>query len=140
MSFFVDANVVVYAASRSRYKRASLAVLTAIGDGAPGITSVMVLEEVWHLERSRRVPEIQGATDKALAVFERPLPVTGRVLRVAMELDVKGLGTADLIHVATCHESGIPDIVTADRAFDEAPGLRRVDPLDEPALDRLLNR
>jgi predicted nucleic acid-binding protein len=137
--FFVDANVVVYAASKGRYKRGSLAVLTAISDGVPGVTSVMALEEVWHLEHSGRVPEIEGATSKALDVFAAPLPATSRVLRAALQLDVKRLGTADRIHVATCHDAGITDIVTADRDFDEAPALRRVDPLDEVALDQLLN-
>jgi predicted nucleic acid-binding protein len=137
--FFVDANVVVYAASKGRYKPGSLAVVTAVSDGAPGVTSVMALEEVWHLERSGRVPEIEGATSKALDVFASPMPATSRVLRAALRLDVKGLGTADLIHVATCHDGGITDIVTADRGFDRAPGLRRIDPLDEVALDQLLN-
>jgi predicted nucleic acid-binding protein len=137
--FFVDANVVVYAASTSRYTRGSRAVLAAVRDGAPGVTSAMVLEEVWHLEHSRRVPDIEGTARDAIALFESPLPVTGQVLRAAIDLDVKRLGTADLIHVATCHVGGITDIVTADRGFDEAPGLRRVDPLDELALDRLLH-
>lgn len=136
--FFVDANVVVYAASHTRYKQSSLAVLTAVHTHGLGTTSVLALEEVWHLEHSGRVPEISGATTRALEVFQSPLPLTTRVLRATLALDVKGLGTADLIHVATCIDAGITDIVTADRAFDHAPGIRRIDPLDEVAIDRLL--
>lgn len=136
--FFVDANVVVYAASHTRYKPGSMTILTAVRNGAAGITSVLVLEEVWHLEQSGRVPQIVGATTRALEVFESPLPLTTPVLRAALALDVKGLGTADLIHVATCIDAGITDIVTADRAFDDVPGMRRVDPLDELAIDQLL--
>lgn len=137
--FFVDANVVVYSVSHSRYQRGSLAVMAAVRDGAPGVTSVMVLEEVWHLEQSGRIPDLEDTTKDALKIFDIVLPATRRVFTAAFELDVKGLGTADLVHVATCHDAGITDIVTADRAFDNAPGMRRIDPLDEVAIDQLLN-
>ncbi|HEX8804694.1 MAG TPA: type II toxin-antitoxin system VapC family toxin [Acidimicrobiales bacterium] len=136
--FFVDANVVVYASTDSRYRAGSLAVLEAVADGAAGTTSVAVLEEVWHLERSGRLPGIDGITAEALDVFWPPVPVTGPVLRAAMQLDVTGLGADDLVHVATCYGLGIRDVVTADRAFDAAPGLRRVDPLDGAAVRALL--
>jgi predicted nucleic acid-binding protein len=136
--FFVDANVIVYAASRTRYKRGSVTVLNAVARGASGVTSILALEEVWHLERSGRIPELNGTARDAHQLFRPTVPVTDSVLDAALDLDLKGLGTADLIHVATCHEAGITDIVTADRAFDDAPGIRRVDPVDELELDRLL--
>jgi hypothetical protein len=59
----------------------------------------------------------RGQGERRLTLVESPLPVTGQVLRA----------------------KPYQDIVTADRGFDEAPGLRRVDPLDELAVDQLLN-
>ena len=137
--FFVDANVIVYAASEGPYRDACVAVLEAVVDGAPGVTSVAVLEEVWHLERSGRLPGLLGTTDDALDVFWPPTSVTAPVLRAALRLDAAALGANDLVHVATCHDLGITDIVTADAAFDQAPRLRRVDPLDRRRLRRVLN-
>jgi predicted nucleic acid-binding protein len=135
--FFVDANVVIYAVSQSRYQSGALAVMAAVRDGAPGATSAMVLEEVWHLEQSGRIPCIEATARDAFEMFDTVLPVTAQVLATAFALDVKELGTADLIHVATCINAGITDIVTADRAFDRAPGIRRIDLLDEIAVEQL---
>jgi hypothetical protein len=38
------------------------------------------------------------------------------------------LAARDLIHVATCLQEGISDIVSPDRGFDAVPGIRRIDP------------
>ena len=38
------------------------------------------------------------------------------------------LAARDLIHVATCLQEGISDIVSPDRGFDMVPGIRRIDP------------
>jgi predicted nucleic acid-binding protein len=42
------------------------------------------------------------------------------------------------IHLATCLADGIETIVSADASFDPVPEIRRVDPLDETALAKLL--
>jgi predicted nucleic acid-binding protein len=42
------------------------------------------------------------------------------------------------VHAATCLVSGIPEILTADPGFDDVRELRRVDPLDEKGLRRIL--
>jgi predicted nucleic acid-binding protein len=42
------------------------------------------------------------------------------------------------MHAATCLVTGIPAILTADVGFDDVRRLRRVDPLDERGLQRLL--
>ena len=60
------------------------------------------------------------------------------VLDRAFELKVRGLGANDRVHVATCLVNGLDTVLTADRAFDSAPGLRRVDPADLAEVRLLL--
>lgn len=139
MAFFVDANVVVYAASEGPYRDPCRRVLEAVARGeADGRTSPAVLEEVWFLERSGRIGAVEGLTAHAYTIFSPLLPVTDEAFRLALELAAPGLGPADRLHVGTCLANGIAAIVTADASFEGLPGLRRVDPLDAPRLDRLL--
>jgi len=59
-------------------------------------------EEVWHLQLRGR-PRLKPLTaQKALTLFAPVLPVTHEIVRQALALDVKGLGSDDRIHVATC--------------------------------------
>jgi hypothetical protein len=139
MLFFVDANVVVYAATGGGHmKGACAAIMDAIGGGADARTSTAVLEEIWHFEISRRGGELTGLTRSAYTVFTPLLPVTDEVIALALDLNVRGIGANDRIHVATCLHNGIETIVTADADFDGIRGLRRVDPLDKRGISRLL--
>jgi predicted nucleic acid-binding protein len=56
----------------------------------------------------------------------------------ALRLDVKRLGSNDRIHLATALANGIDTIVSADSDFDHVRAIRRVDPLDDRAIARLL--
>jgi len=139
LTFFVDANVVLYAASRGEYRGPSLAILGAIAGGdAEGQTSVAVIEEVWHIERSGRAGPLDGLAEHAHSLFAPVLAVTDEVIHTALGLHAGDLGTNDRVHAATCIVNGISVIVTADRGFDAVPALRRIDPLDERALAPLL--
>lgn len=139
--FFVDTNVIVYAATDGPYRSAALAILAAIAEGrATGRTSTSVIEEVWHIEMSGRVGSVDGLARRAYQLFTPLLPVTDETMRAAMSLDVKRLGANDRVHAATCHEQGIEAIVTADGSFDQVPRLRRVDPLDARRVSALLRR
>lgn len=138
MTYFIDASVAVYAASEGDYRDACLDVLAAIADGADGRTSTAVLEEVWHLECSGRIPKLDGLAERMYRLFSPLLPVTDEVFVRALSIDVPQLGTNDRVHVSTCLVHGIETIVTADRGFDHAPRIRRVDPLDADARDALL--
>lgn len=137
MTFFVDANVVVYAATDGPYHDACATLLAAVAEGAAARTSTAVLEEVWHVELSGRVGDVTGLARRAHTLFTPLLPVTDEVFATALTLRHAGLGSNDRIHVATCALNGIDAIVSADRDFDEVRGLRRVDPLDERAVLRL---
>lgn len=138
MSFFVDADVIVYGTLDSPYRDACLEILAAVAEGeADGKTSTAALEEVWYLEWSGRVGAVNGLTRDAHALFAPLLPVGDDAFRLALELDVPSLGPNDRLHVATCDLAQIDVIVSADQGFDAVDGLRRVDPLDPDAPDVL---
>jgi uncharacterized protein len=138
VTFFVDANVIVYAAVDGEYRDACVGLLDAIVGGADGRTSAAVLEEVWHIERSGRLGPLEGLAERAHRIFSPLLPVTDEAFARALAIDAPRLGTNDRVHAGTCAAHEIVAIATADRGFDAAPGLRRVDPLDGAAVRRLL--
>lgn len=140
MTFFVDANVFIYAAVASEYRDSCLETLDSIASGdAKGRTSTAVLEEVWHLELSGRAGNLDGLAARAYTLMTPLLPVDDRAFRLALELDASGLGANDRLHVGTCLAQGLDTLLSADRAFDGAGGVRRVDPLDGGARRRLLS-
>lgn len=139
MAFFVDANVIVYAASEGRYRESCAELLRSITEGqADGRTSTAVLEEVWHVELSGRLERVEGLAVSAYAVLTPLLPVTDETVALALSLDGGPLGAYDRIHLATCRQHAIETIVSADADFDGVRGIRRVDPLDRRSLARLL--
>lgn len=141
-AFFIDTNVFVYAvAEDSPYLAAAAETMEALGAGrASAVTSVTVIEELWHHELRGRLPGLDGAADAAFTLMRPVLAVTEEIVAAAFDLKVRGLGANDRIHVATCHANGIDTVLTADRAFDDAPGLRRVDPADLAEVRTLLAR
>ncbi len=139
MTFFVDTNVIVYAATGGPYGDACLRLLDAVASGeADGRTSPAVLEEVWYLERSGRIGAVGGLAARAYAIFSPLLPVTDEAFRLALRVRASGVGPADRVHVGTCLAHGVETIVSADGAFSQVHGLRRVDPLDAPSVAQLL--
>jgi len=139
MTFFVDTNVVVYAATDGPYREPCLRVLEATARGAEARTSTAVLEEAWHVELSGRARDLTGLAANAYTVFTPLLAVTDDVVDAALRLRAAGIGANDRIHVATCALNGIDVIVSADTGFDSVRGIRRIDPLDARALKRLLD-
>jgi predicted nucleic acid-binding protein len=139
VTFFVDANIIIYSAVPSEQRDGSMRIIEAVGRGdIEGRTSTAALEEVWHAESTRRAGDINGLTGRAYAIFTPLLPVTDETFRIALSLEVPRLDTLDRVHAATCFANGIERIVSADKGFDGVRGLRRVDPLNARALGRLL--
>lgn len=139
MTFFVDANVIVYAATESEYREPCLAILDAVALGeADGRISPAVLEEVWYVERSGRAGSLDGLAAHAYTLFTPLSPVTDEAFRLALELRAPGLGPADRLHVGTCMSQGIHVVISADSHFGGLPGMRRVDPLDARAVRGVL--
>lgn len=138
MSFFVDANVVLYSAVPCPQQAACLEILEAVIAGADGRTSVAVMEEVWHVARGGRMGDLPDLAARAHRIFTPLLPVTDEIFAAALALDDSALGACDRVHVGTCLAHGIGTIVTADRGFDATRAVRRVDPANRRALRRLL--
>jgi len=141
-AFFIDTNVFVYAvAEESPYLAGAAATMEALGARRiSAVTSATVIEELWHHELRGRLPGLDGAAEASFSLLRPVLAVTDEIVAAAFALKVGKLGANDRIHVATCHAYGIETILTADRGFDGAPGLRRVDPADLPEVRTLLRR
>ena len=141
MKFLVDTNVIVYSAVPSPHREPCDELLAAITRGdADGRASTAVLEEVWHLELSGRAGDLDGVTARAYAILGPLLPVSDESFRRALALDAPSLGAKDRVHVATCLTHGIDLVVSADRGFDAVAEVRRIDPLDGPAVATLLEQ
>ncbi len=63
-------------------------------------------------------------------LFAPVLPITHALMRRLPTLveEHPSLAARDLVHVATCQEEGIDEIVSPDRGFDTVRGIRRIDP------------
>lgn len=140
-AFLLDTNVLIYALSDSAYRDPCMSLIRGVSERrANGIVSTAVLEEVWHLELGGRIAGLDGVTSDYYDAFAPLISITDIIFRRALELDAPALGSNDRIHAATCLESDIKTIVTADAAFDTVRELKRVDPLDQRAVARLLTR
>lgn len=139
MSFFVDANAIVYSAVEGPGRDLCLRVLRAVAEGeVEGRTSPAVLEEVWHVAERRYRGQLDGLVESALSIFSPLLLVTEADLTHALSIDSPSLGPNDRLHLGTCVTHGIDVVLTADRAFDGVAEIERVDPLDPAAVERLL--
>jgi len=140
VTFFVDANIIIYSGTPSEWRESCLQVIRAIARGhADGRASTAVLEEVWHLEWRARAGALPGLTELAYAAFAPLLAVTDEIFARALALDATSVGTNDRLHAATCLENGIEVILSADAGFDAVEGIRRVNPLDHEGLGELLS-
>lgn len=139
MTFFVDANAILYSAVEGPARGTCLRVLKAIAAGeAQGRTSPAVLQEVWHVARRRYPGQLDGLVESALAIFSPLVPVNEDALVRALRIEAPSLGANDRLHLGTCASEGIEVVFTADRAFDGVAGVERIDPFDPDAAERLL--
>lgn len=133
MTVFIDTAVIMYAAgSNHPLQRPCQEILARVAEGElDAVVSVEVIQEILHRFMALRRPA-QGAaiaTD-ALDLFAPVLPITHAVMRRMPELVEAHptLAARDLVHVATCLQEGIGEIISPDRGFDAVPGIRRIDP------------
>lgn len=139
MTFFMDANAIVFSALDGEARANCARILTEIAIGnLDGRTSPSVLEEVWHVSRRRYGGRLDSLVPKALTIFQPLVPVTEDALAHALSMPNSRLGPKDRLHVGTCVSHEIDTVLTADRAFDGIRGIRRVDPFDDAAVEKLL--
>lgn len=133
MTLFIDTAIIMYAAGSEHPLRTPCQrLLERVADGSlDAVTSVEVVQEILHRFTALRRPGVGAAMARdALDLFAPVLPVTHAVMRRMPELvELHGtLAARDLVHVATCLEEGIGEIVSPDRGFDSVDGIRRLDP------------
>jgi len=135
VTVFLDAAVFMYAIGEEHPLRdpCQRVLRHAAEQRIDAVTSAEVVQEVLHRYLAVGRPDIAiGAARGILTAFGPVMPVTHEVMsRVA---DLAGrhsptLSARDLVHVATCIEHGIDEIVTTDRGFDQVEGLTRIDPV-----------
>jgi len=134
VTVFIDTAVVMYAGGAEHPMRDPCRrILARVADGElEGVTSVEVIQEILHRFSAIRRPDIGVSMARdALDLFAPVLPLTHAVMRRLPELMEAHptLAARDLVHVATCLQEGIGDIVSPDRGFDTVPGIRRLDPV-----------
>jgi uncharacterized protein len=105
-----------------------------------GEASADLLRELLH-QRFRRTRDRARAAREAAAAGELCLlhDVQPKDVQRALDLfaDAESIGARDAVFAAVALNRGIPTILSPDRAFDEVPGLSRVDPADTPAVEAL---
>lgn len=134
-SFFVDANIVMYAEGGEHpYKAACARALERIAqEELPACTSVEVLQEVLHRYLSlAQGQQARQMVEDLATIVPNVLPVTKEDALHAARLsaDYPGLPARDLLHLAVMLHHGIPAILSTDSHFDSLALVRRIDPTD----------
>lgn len=141
--FLYDTSIFIYAVGREHpYRDPCRAILTRAGaEELRGEASADLLQELAH-QRFRRTGNRSEASDVARAA--------ARVCKLhALEADdvQRGIGlfeehaeldARDAVFAAVALNRGIDAILATDRAYDEVPGLERIDPADEQGVASLV--
>lgn len=134
-----DTNVLLYAVGGDSPYREPCRRLVDMTAGGRLVAecSVELVQEYLHVrarrtgDRSLAVSEARGLLDLLVVHSVEPDDAARAVdlFHAHPRLDAR-----DAVHAASCLARGVEAIVSADAAFDDVPGLRRLDPVDAPAL------
>ncbi len=140
--FLYDTNVFVYAIGREHPLREPCRDIIARARRGEllGEASCDLLQELAH-QRYRQTGDREAACRAARDVSKACIVHSLRLADVLRGLKLfegaEGLDGRDASFAAVALERGIDVILSADRAFDEVPGLTRVDPSDNEAVEAL---
>ena len=131
----LDTNIVIYALGGEHpYRDPCKAVINQLeGRHHDYAVSAEMLQEVLSVFWNKRDLKTGiEAVNKLLAVFPSPIPITGADVALAVRLIEQSLGLSprDAIYAAIVLGHGLEGIVSADRGFDQVPGLVRYDPAE----------
>jgi len=133
--YFIDTNVFIYNVGRDHpYREPCQRVITAVAAGSlDAVTSTEVIQEIAHRFRGVGQPVSGVAVAReAMVCMRTVLPV--RRSDVADMLDLlenhPHLSARDALHIAVASRAGIEIIVTADRHFQDIPGVVAMHPLE----------
>ena len=128
---FVDSNVPMYlvGAEHSNKAIARRLVEAAIEAGERLVTDAEVLQEILHryVAIDRR-DAIEAASAAILGIVDEVFPIERSDVDQARRIVLTSrLSARDAIHVSVMQRYGVSRIVTFDRAFDEVPGISRLE-------------
>jgi predicted nucleic acid-binding protein len=132
-AYFLDANILMYAAGGSHPLRAvcRTTLKVAVDRRVRLVTNSEVLQEILYryfsLDRPHAARTVYKAAtslcDEVYAVEERH---TARALELLLES--QNLSPRDAIHVATMESMDLRRILSTDRDFDDIESVERIDP------------
>lgn len=134
----IDTAVLLYAVGGQHPKRAGSQNIVAAAERGQlelHASIELVQEFVFHRMRigDRRSAVSQARDVAALCILH---DFDGPVLRTALDLIAEtDVGGRDAVHAATAVHHGLSVIISPDTAFDNVPGLRRIDP--DTATDQI---
>jgi hypothetical protein len=133
MTLFIDSSVIMYAGGDEHPLRAPcVRIMDEVRQRmVDATTSAEVVQEILHRFVAVRRHELGVAMARStLEMFTPVLPITHRVMDRMPDLVERypALAARDLVHVATCLEEGIGEIVSTDRGFDTVVEVSRIDP------------
>lgn len=134
-AILLDTTVGIYALGEDGpQRRASRALLSraAVGELNAYASVEMVQELVHHRLRKTGNRRIASANGRDISAICTLLNFDREVLDLSLDL-IERIPTVrgrDAVHAATAITYGITRIASTDRAFDDVPGLTRVDPAD----------
>lgn len=134
-AYFLDANVVMYAAGSEHPLRQPCrrALRRAVDARIPLITDAEVLQEILHRYFAIRRPDAAAAVYRSTVdLCGEVVPITEKDTARALELleSHAELTPRDAIHVATMESAGVRRMLSADRDLDVVPSVQRVDPAE----------
>ena len=132
MTAFIDTSVIMYAAGAEHPDRAACRrVLERVADGSiDAATSTEVVQEILHRFARGRRDVGQRMARSVLDLFDELIPINRQSIAGAVSLyaDHPQLSARDALHVATCVDSAIDEIVSVDSGFDAVDQVRRIEP------------
>ena len=136
-AYFLDANVLIYAAGGPHSLRESCraALQAAIEQRVSLVTDSEVLQEILYryftLQKPEVAREVYGA---ATELCDQVLPVSEETTARARELLIhyQNITARDAIHIAAMEEGGLRRLLSTDSDFDSVNEVQRVDPSDFP--------
>ncbi len=137
--FLYDTNVFVYAVGQPHhYQDPCRSIVALAAEGSlRGEASVEMLHEYAHV-RARRTGDRSAAAHEARAIGALctllPLMLSDVRLGLSLFEAHAGLEVRDALLAATALNRDIDAILSTDAAFDDVPGLERVDPTDVTTL------
>jgi uncharacterized protein len=127
---FLDTSVLLLAAGGDHAQRSACReIIAAMHRGEiDGHASVEAVQEYVHHRRRRSVPtavEEAVSLRRMLTLHAFDEEILGEALKL---MAFSSVGGRDAVHAATALRRGFDQILSADRDFEQVPGLRRLDP------------